>query len=294
MNQFVFNHRSMRRRDMLKICAGTLLSAGCWPGRLRAADNGKGESSWCFLAVNDLHFESPPCGPWFEKVIAAMKASAPEAEFCLLGGDQANDGKAEQLGPLKEIVKGLGIPTYATPGNHDIADDGSRQAYDDVFAGHLNQAFEHRGWQVIGVDSTDGTKYRETTIQESTFAWLDERLPKLDRDKPMILWTHFPLGAGVTYRPTNADRLLERFREFNLQGAFSGHWHGLSEKPWKDAVLTTDRCCARVRDNHDGSKEKGWFVCRAVDGRIMREFVQIPEELRSVAPKVPKQNVGGM
>lgn len=282
------NIAAISRREMLKLSAGTLLSSGLWPGQLRADGNGKGGNGWSFIAVNDLHYDDAACGPWFQKVVTAMKISAPDAEFCLLGGDQANTGKAEQLGPLRDILKGLGIPTYATPGNHDIADNGSRRAYDDLFPGQLNQFFEHRGWQLIGVDSTEGTRYRDTSIEPPTLAWLDERLPKLDRAKPTILWTHFPLGAGVNYRPLNADQLLERFLEFNLQAALSGHWHGLSEKPWQNAILTTNRCCARVRGNHNRSTEKGWFVCRVADGKITREFVQIPEELRTENVNIPR------
>src|SRR5687768_11792224 len=100
----------VHRREWLKVCAGALLSAGHWPGQLRAEDPGKGESGWSFIAVNDLHYRDPACGGWFEKVVVAMKASAPNAEFCLLGGDQANDGRLQQLGPVREIFSALGVP----------------------------------------------------------------------------------------------------------------------------------------------------------------------------------------
>jgi hypothetical protein len=170
---------------------------------------------------------------------------------------------------------------YATVGNHDFTAAESRTAYDDIFPGQLNQVFEHRGWQFLGLDSSDGTKFSGTKIQESTFRWLDETLPKLAPRKPTILWTHFPLAAGVTYRPLNADDFLSRFIDFNLHCVFSGHWHGFTEKAWIDALLTTNRCCSRVRGNHDGTREKGWFVCRLKDGKVNREFLEIPKALRA-------------
>jgi hypothetical protein len=40
-------------------------------------------------------------------------------------------------------------------------------------------------------------------------------------------------------------------------------------------VLTTNRCCAISRDNHDGTKEKGYFLCTASAGSIQREFVEV-------------------
>ena len=75
-------------------------------------------------------------------------------------------------------------------------------------------------------------------------------------------------------RPLNADALLERFKPFNLQAVFSGHFHGFTERQVGDAILTTNRCCSAWRANHDFSKEKGWFSCLARNGRITREFVQ--------------------
>src|SRR4029434_9684351 len=150
----------MNRRDLLKLSFGALLGAGLWPGRLRSAENGQGESDWSFLVVKDLHFDNAECGPWFERVVVAMKASAPEAEFCLLCGDQANTGQANQLGPVREIFEAcLDIPVYATPGNHDFTAEESRTAYDDIFPRQLNQIFEHRGWLFVGVDSSEGTKF---------------------------------------------------------------------------------------------------------------------------------------
>ena len=75
-------------------------------------------------------------------------------------------------------------------------------------------------------------------------------------------------------RPLNADDVLARLLEFNLGAVFCGHFHGYTERDFGNALITTDRCCARVRGNHDGSKEKGWFVCRAeASGDVTREFI---------------------
>ena len=236
----------MKRRQLLQSSAGALLAAGLWPGRLRAAENGQGEN-FTFIAVNDLHFKEDACGPWFEKVVSAMTQSAPNAEFCLLGGDLADSGTAAQLTGARDAFKSLNLPIYATPGNHDHLSDTDRKAYDEIWPGQANQSFAHRGWQIVGLDSSDGAQYQKTKIRPATFAWLDEQLPKLDKAKPTIIFTHFPLGAGVTYRPGNADALLERFLDFNVQAALSGHWHGFTEKSWHDTLLTTNRCCSRVR-----------------------------------------------
>ena len=42
-----------------------------------------------------------------------------------------------------------------------------------------------------------------------------------------------------------------------------------------ETVFTTNRCCAFARGNHDGTKEKGYFLCTARDGKFTREFVEV-------------------
>jgi hypothetical protein len=76
-------------------------------------------------------------------------------------------------------------------------------------------------------------------------------------------------------RPLNADPVLEGFRDFNLVAVFDGHYHGFTERHAGRTVLTTNRCCAISRNNHDGTPEKGYFLCTALDGQIQRQFVEV-------------------
>ncbi len=261
------------RREALRLGAAGLLAAGLWPRRLLAQE--KDASEKCtFIAVNDLHFSDANCRPWFDQVVAQMKLSAPQAEFCLLGGDLADMGTTAQLTGIREAFAKLEIPVHAVVGNHDYLTSSDRSAYERIFPGQINYRFEHRGWQVLGLDTSEGTKSKETMISRKTFAWLEETLPQLEPAKPTIVVTHFPLGDFVYARPLNADALLERLGKLNLRAVFSGHFHGLTVRPFGQALLTTDRCCSRIRENHDGTKEKGWFVCQAAHGEVSRAFVE--------------------
>jgi len=230
-----------------------------------------------FIAVNDLHAREPACRPWFDNVVRQMKAGAPAAEFCLLGGDLADNGTPAQLTIIKEAFAALGIPCHAVVGNHDHLSDTNRSAYEQIFSGQINYTFDHRGWQIIGLDSSEGTKAENTRISTATFDWVDKNLPRLDSRRPTILFTHFPLGDFVWARPLNADDLLDCFSEFNLQAVFCGHFHGYTTRQFHQAGVTTDKCCSRVRPNHDGTLEKGWFVCRASGGEVKRRFVEFQQ-----------------
>src|SRR5262245_51976077 len=273
--------RALTRREWLRLSAGALLSLGLWPGRLRGAD-APATHDFTFIAVNDLHALEEACRPWFDEVVRQMKVSAPTAEFCLLSGDLAEDGTLAQLTLLKDSFSALGIPFHAVVGNHDYQSATDRSAYERIFPEQINYSFTHRGWQIIGLDSSEGTNWKDTRISTTTLTWLDQNLSKLDHGRPTILFTHFPLGDSVWARPVNADDLLERCYGLNLQAVFCGHFHGFTERTFQKSIITTDRCCARVRKNHDGSSEKGWFVCQAVNGEIKRRFIEFrPNETRS-------------
>jgi len=264
----------LNRRDWIRLSAGAMLAMGVWPGCARWASRRMG-GKFSFVAINDTHFQSPRCPEWFERVSASIRDQPSCPEFCLMIGDLAEHGTAEELGPMREVLRSLRTTVHVVIGNHDYVSDTDRSVWDRLYSESLNYHFDHRGWQFIGLDSSEGTHYQNTRIQPATFNWLDDNLRKLDPGKPTVVFTHFPLGAEVRMRPLNADDVLDRLRDFNLVAVFNGHYHGFTERCRGQTTLTTNRCCAISRGNHDGTTEKGYFLCTARDGQIHREFVEV-------------------
>jgi Icc-related predicted phosphoesterase len=267
--------RALSRRQMLKLSAGSLLALGLWRGAVGAENEVKVED-FCFIAVNDLHYIEEQCGKWLETALAKMMACSPKPELCVVSGDLTDDGTVPQLTAIRELFKKHDLPLYGVIGNHDWRTQTDRQPYDDIFPGRINYHFDHRGWQFVALDTTEGLKATKTNIAPDTLRWLDEHLPKLDKKRPLILVSHFPLGPKAKNRPLNADALLERFKEHNLRAAFCGHYHAFTETKVGEAVFTTNKCCSFKRFNHDTSKEKGFFFCQIKDGQLSRSFVEVP------------------
>lgn len=263
------------RRQALRRCGAgaVLLASGLWPGCAHL--EGNRTESFQFAVVNDTHLMSPECEDWLAGVVGQMKTRG-TPEFCLLAGDLTEHGKHEHLGAVREIFGGLGRPVYVVPGNHDYESPTSRASYDRTFPSRLNYVFRHRGWQFVGLDTTEGQKYERTRIQPATLQWLEDKLPRLSKTQPTVVFTHFPLGVGVTYRPVNASAVLGRFKPFNVRAVFSGHFHGFTSRSVGSALATTNRCCALKRGNHDQSKEKGYFLCTATAEGVFREFIRVP------------------
>ena len=265
---------ALTRRDAVQLSAGSLLALGLWPGQLRAADNGQG-GEFTFIAVNDLHYLDPKCEPWFERVVQQMKATVPRPEFVLVIGDVCETGTPAQHGAIRAALNSLGLPFHTVIGNHDWTAPTDREAFDKNFPGSTNYSFVHRGWQFLGMDSSQGQKSSGVSVQAHTLRFLDDTLPKLKPELPTVLFTHFPFGVLTPYRVVNADAVLERFKDMNLVSVFNGHFHGFTERQRGSTVITTNKCCAFARSNHDRTPEKGYFVCTAKDGRITRQFVEV-------------------
>ena len=240
---------AITRRDMLRLGAGQLLALGLWPGVLRA--EGRGDSGeFTFIVVNDIHFQSERCPAWIERVVRQMNTTDPKPVLCLMLGDYSEHGTAPEIGGAKDGLRALKMPVFGVIGNHDYTEGDDRKAYEKLFPKTLNYAREQDGWQFIGLDTTEGRQASGTKINAGTLAWVDENLPKLDRTKPMVIFTHFPLGLLTPGRPKNADDLLIRFKEHNLQAVVSvtrPNWR--SVKPWKWPLKTACRLCSLKRIN---------------------------------------------
>lgn len=227
-----------------------------------------------FIVVNDLHHASPECDPFFRRVVSQMSSHGP-VDFCLIVGDLADTGRPESFVAVRDAFASLGAPVYTVPGNHDCDVEKNTRIYGEIFPGRLNYTFTHKDWQFVGLDSTDGEKWENTRVSAATLQWLDVTVPAIDRARPTVLFTHFPLASGVNLAPLNAADVLGRFSGLNLRGVFTGHYHARIERRKGDTALLTNACCSRMRDNHDGSLEEGYLLCTGhPDGRLTWEFVE--------------------
>lgn len=255
---------------------GALLAAGAWPGARAAEVAGPkpGIQPLRFVAANDFHHENEACDPWMEKLFRQI-ATTENAAFCLGLGDLANSGKRTSLEAILRHSAQAGMPFFPTPGNHDLDQSPADGFYEQVFPGRRNYRIQKSGWEFLIIDTTEGNKYRDTTIARATLDWLDDTLPKIDPLAPLILATHFPLATEASYCPHNADAVLARFIGHNLRGVFGGHYHARTTSIRGAIALRTNACVARIRGNHDKSKEKGYLVVDGgADGTITTTFVE--------------------
>jgi predicted phosphodiesterase len=266
------NNRITRRLALAKLGRVGLWTAFATAPAWRGLAGQSHDAGFKFIVVNDTHYMSEECGRYLTGLVRQMNAEG--AEFCLHAGDLTEKGEPAHLKAVRRIFGGLDMPFYPVPGNHDYLTPADRRAYTTTFPLRVNYSFRRHGWQFIGLDTTEGQKYFGTQIQPATFEMLRDIQSRLDRRRPTVVFTHFPLCASVRLKPVNAPDLLARFDGWNVRAFFSGHFHGFTECERAAAKMTTNVCCALKRNNHDGSKAKGYFVCEVVDGQIARRFVE--------------------
>lgn len=255
----------------------TLLAIGAWPGA-RATGQQKNEPGTVkpirFISINDPHHEDEACDPWMEALFRQIRTTE-NAAMCFCIGDLANSGKRASLEAIKRLSVHAGMPFHPSPGNHDLDESPVDGFYETLFPGRRNYVIRENGWQFVVIDSTEGDKWVDVTIAETTLDWLDETLPTLDPHAPLVLLTHFPLAAEVRMCPLNAEAVLARFIGHNLRGVFGGHFHGLTRNARGAIQLNTCACVSRVRDNHDKTPQKGYFVIDGdAHGNLRIEFVE--------------------
>jgi predicted phosphodiesterase len=265
--------KHLSRRQALRTGAAALLSCGAWPGALQAQDVATGE--FRFVVANDLHYFDDRCASFFQRVVKQIQATPGGVDFVLLAGDISDWGQDFHFAALKDIFGVLKKPVHVVCGNHDWADWDNRKPYVDAYPNSLNYTFEHRGFQLIGLDSTERTMLR-ASVSPETLGWLDKNLPRIDKNRPLIVFTHFPMHPRLQWPSRNSADVLARFTEHNLQAIFGGHCHAYRAAEAGRAFVVTNRCCSVNVRNHDRTTpEKGYFLCHAKDGQVSREFVVV-------------------
>jgi 3',5'-cyclic AMP phosphodiesterase CpdA len=270
------NFLPSRRQALIGGACG--LVAGAIPVALHFAGRTAVAGSFHFAVVNDVHIIDHACADWLAGVFRQMQAGGTPVDFCLVLGDIAHNGTPDQLALARGAFNSLGAPVYPVIGNHDQNHSAGRDAYAELFPDRFNYHFEHKGWQFVGLDSTDGSRWEQPfPVGPETMQWVSSALPELDRGKPTVLFTHFPLGSDVWGRPTNAAELLGHFRGHSLSMVFSGHFHGHTSRWFEQIELATNHCCSLREPNHDSFPDKAYFLCRArPDGSVATRRVTVP------------------
>ena len=160
-------------------------------------------------------------------ILDDIRTLDPPADFILATGDLADRGHPASYRRLRGLLEPLEVPVYASPGNHDLADELARHLPGGNVA--VVDAFEHDGWQFVFADAGN-TEWGE--LSSAQLAHLERTMATRESDNIVLCIHHPPVAvhAGVMPAPQFlADDLAPLLQAYPVRAIVSGHVHSVAD-----------------------------------------------------------------
>jgi len=208
-----------------------------------------------FAYVSDTHLYARGLDHRFAraaiKAVEDVNALDPQPDFVLFGGDLAQLGRPDELALGQQVIKELKAPVKMMVGEHDwYLDLGEK--WNDMF-GADHYSFDHKGvhfvvlnsvvekdfWTAKGytpeermqiVSGLDDNRQSSFEVGDAQRAWLKADLSKIDKNTPIVVFSHSPLYK--LYKPWNfwtddAEEVQKILKPFATVSVIHGHTHQL-------------------------------------------------------------------
>ena len=197
-----------------------------------------GNSDGCLLGLNT--------GQSLQSVIASIQGRSAPYDLVLATGDLVHDGTRDAYQRVFGHLKGLGVPVYCLPGNHDEADILQNTLEDDRirYVGHAC----HGDWHFIFLNSAVPGQEGGHLVPE-TLRSLDAHLSSMPDKHSLVCLHHQPVMIGSRWLDSMAvDNSNEFFaiidRHPQVRGILWGHVHQQFDRTYKNVrLMATPSTC---------------------------------------------------
>lgn len=143
-------------------------------------------------------------------------------------GDLVHDG-VSFMKPIKDELGKLGVPVFATIGNHDkMESSNSNEPRNDLahteLWGPTNYSFSIGSLLFVCLDNVIYTSSTEcyAGFTDEQVAWLEEHISSVNSQKTIVLFYHMPVRASGAQNRKKIIDMVSRFNEVHLM---CGHTH---------------------------------------------------------------------
>jgi hypothetical protein len=227
----------LERRDFLKLAGlgGAVFASGLGYLSGAAARPDEQGRDFYFVQLSDTHwgFSGPQINPdadgTLKKAVAAVNALRHQPDFIVFTGDLTHTTddpleRRKRLREFREIAATLKVKDVRfMPGEHDASLDQGK-AYREFF-GDPTYAFDHKGIHFIVLDNVSDPA---ALIGEEQLAWLKSDLDRLDRQAPIVVFTHrplFDLYPQWDWATRDGAKAIELLMPYPNVTVFYGHIH---------------------------------------------------------------------
>jgi 3',5'-cyclic AMP phosphodiesterase CpdA len=205
------------------------------------------------LHVSDLHIGRRDAGS--PHAALQQLASRLDPNLLLATGDLAHRGRRDELERAADILRSLGLPLLAVPGNHDIPYTVPARLthpfaeWERVF-GTTEPAYESDDLVVVGLNSVRPWRQQGGALRDAALARASARLRDAPRTALRLVALHHHLAAppwrAARKRPLKRrNAVLRSFAEAGTELVVGGHVH--------QATITEVREFQAVEDGRAGS-----------------------------------------
>lgn len=209
-------------------------------------------SGFTFLQISDSHVGfDKPANPnalgTLQEAVARIGALPQKPDFLIHTGDISHLSKPKEFDDADQVIGGAGLPVHYVPGEHDLLDDGTGQAYRDRYGRGSQGAgwysFDAAGVHFIGlVNVVDLKAGGLGNLGHEQLEWLEDDLRGKSSSTPIVVFAHIPLWTVYQdwgWGTEDAAQALSYLKRFGSVTVLNGHIHQLMQKVEGDVVFHT-------------------------------------------------------
>lgn len=186
------------------------------------------QGTFRFAQLTDIHLSPNNPKPTEDLLRSIAQINATDdIDFVLVTGDLTEEGDRATMEKVKSCLDLLKMKYYVALGNHETKwSDSGCTAFGEIFGGERFE-FEHKGFLFLGFNSGPLMRMAYGHVVPQDIRWMTERMDRYNtgnpqRDKPVILVTHYPLIEGDV---DNWYEVTDAVRPYNIRLFIGGHYH---------------------------------------------------------------------
>ncbi|HLK23793.1 MAG TPA: metallophosphoesterase, partial [Caulobacteraceae bacterium] len=196
-----------------------------------------------FVQISDTHVgfdkaANPDTLGTMREAVAKIKALPVQPSFAIHTGDITHLSKPDEFDTADQILKGLNIPVFFTPGEHDTLDEGNGKVFLDRYGkgtwGTGWRSFDAAGVHFLGLVNTVGLNADgQGRLGPEQIAWIEKNVAHLSSSTPVVVYAHMPLFDAYVpwgWGTVDAAAALAPLRRFGSVTVLNGHIHQVIRK----------------------------------------------------------------
>lgn len=181
-------------------------------------------------------------------VVRSINDNHPDASFCAITGDIADDGDSISYELARTCLEKLRVPYRITAGNHDLRTN-LRTAFPDMPTdgdGFFQSTVELGDLACVFLDTLDERHVSQGFMCVSRLAWFEAELDRLRGRDVMIFMHHPPLSVQLDYFDSmllsNGRQLMEIIEPRDrIRHIAFGHLHVNTSGVWRGIGFSSSR-----------------------------------------------------